>query len=331
MGDVLATKSRTMGILSTLVGACLWGLSGTCAQYLLANYALSSLFITVVRMVGSGALFLVIILIRYRWALRDILKRRRARCRLVLFGVFGLFASQVTYVITIGYTNAGTATVLQCTSIAMIALVTCVLARRKPHVAELVGVLLATVAVIVIATQGDVGALNLPVAGLLWGLLSAFAAVGYSMLPQSLYPRWGSFVVVGSGMLIGGVVATLLWGLAFLFPQIDALASAGNPCGSALVPQLDAMGFVVFAIIVVFGTFGAYFLFLNGISIVGAVQGSQLGAIEPVSATVFSALITNTVFSLYDWVGLVLMVATIFVVSMAGKRAPSDLSENESS
>ncbi len=320
MGEVDAANNRMFGIASTLVGACLWGLSGTCAQYLLANYAISSLFITVVRMVGSGSIFLAIILVRYRWVLRDIFKRRRARRRLVLFGVFGLFASQITYVITVGYTNAGTATVLQCTSIAMIALVTCAIARRKPHVAELVGVLLATLAVFVIATQGDVGALRLPAAGLLWGLLSAFAAVGYSMLPQSLYPRWGSFAVVGSGMLVGGVVATLLWGLAFAFPQIDTLVSAGNPCGSALLPQLDATGFAVFAVIVIFGTFGAYFLFLNGISIVGAVQGSQLGAIEPVSATVFSALITQTAFSLFDWVGLILMVATILAVSAAGKR-----------
>ena len=72
-------------------------------------------------------------------------------------------------------------------------------------------------------------------------------------------------------------------------------------------------------VIAVIGTFAAFFLFLNGISMVGPVQGSQLGAIEPVSATVCSAVFTGTVFSIPDWVGLVLMVGTIVLVAAGGK------------
>ena len=69
------------------------------------------------------------------------------------------------------------------------------------------------------------------------------------------------------------------------------------------------------AAIVVFGTFGAFFLFLNGMSIIGAVQGSQLGAVEPVSATVCSALLMGTAFSVPDWLGLGMMVGTIMLVA----------------
>ena len=100
-------------------------------------------------------------------------------------------------------------------------------------------------------------------------------------------------------------------------PGDDALPH-GNAHGSALVPTLDAWGWFVLAVIAVVGTFAAYFLFLNGISMVGSVQGSQLGAIEPVSATVCSAVLTGTVFSAYDWVGLVLMVCTILLVARGG-------------
>ena len=78
------------------------------------------------------------------------------------------------------------------------------------------------------------------------------------------------------------------------------------------------------AVVVVFGTFAAFFLFLNGISMVGAVQGSHLGAIEPVSATVCSVLITGTVFSVFDWAGLMLMVGTILLVAAAGSPASRD-------
>ena len=138
------------------------------------------------------------------------------------------------------------------------------------------------------------------------------------MLPKPLYPRWGSFAVVGIGMAIGGCAAALVWVLAFAFPGIDVIASSGNALGSALVPALDAMGVLTLAVIVVFGTFGAFFLFLNGISMVGPVKGSQLGAIEPVSATVCSALLMGTAFSAPDWAGLALMVGTIVLVAASG-------------
>lgn len=316
MQENMENRRRHMiGVLSTLVGASLWGFSGTCSQFLLANYAISSLFITMARMVGSALIFLVIILARNRSAISEIMRDRASRRQIVLFGVFGLFMSQITYVITIGYTNAGTATVLQSTNIVMIMVITCFVARRAPRVAELVGLVLAFVATVLVATKGDLGSLSIPAAGLAWGLLSAVAAAGYSMLPKPLYPKWGSFTVVGLGMAVGGVVATALWGLAFAFPTIDAVASAGNPMGTALVPALDAWGVGVLAVIVVFGTFGAFYLFLNGISMVGPIQGSQLGAIEPVSATVCSALIMGTTFLAADWVGLVLMVATIIIVA----------------
>ena len=318
---------RAIGIASTLVGASLWGFSGTCSQYLLGNYAISSLFITMMRTVGAGLLFLVVIFMRHRNSLAEIAKDAWARRRLVLFGIGGLFMSQITYVIAIGYTNAGTATVLQSTNIVLIMLVTCVAARRIPRVPELIGLVLAVTATVLIATQGDLGSLHLPAAGLFWGLVSAVAAAGYSMLPKQLYPRWGSFTVVGLGMAIGGVAATALWALAFAFPGIDAIASGGNALGSALVPALDAKGVAVMAVIVVVGTFGAFFLFLNGISMVGPVQGSQLGAIEPVSATVCSAVLVGTAFSLPDWLGLALMVGTIILVAAGG--APKDADNPE--
>ena len=88
--------------------------------------------------------------------------------------------------------------------------------------------------------------------------------------------------------------------------------------GSALIPALDAMGVATLVVIIVVGTFGAFYLFLNGISMVGAVQGSQLGAIEPVSATVCSAVLMGTAFSIPDWIGLALMVCTIILVAAGG-------------
>ena len=311
-------NKRALGIASTLLGASLWGFSGTCSQFLVQNYAISSLFITMVRMLGAGALFLVVILARYRKQAGEILHSKWARRRLALFGIAGLFLSQITYVIAIGYTNAGTTTVLQATNIVMVMVATCVIVRRSPRAPEIAGLVLAFAATLIIATQGDFSGLNMPPEGLFWGLASAVAAAGYTMYGNPLYPKWGSFTVVGMGMMTGGVVAACVWGLAFAFPGIDAVASGGNPYGSALLPSLDAWGWFVLAVVAVLGTFLAFFLFLNGVSKVGSVQGSQLGAIEPVSATVCSAVLTGTVFSVFDWLGLAMMVGTIMLVAKGG-------------
>jgi drug/metabolite transporter (DMT)-like permease len=73
---------------------------------------------------------------------------------------------------------------------------------------------------------------------------------------------------------------------------------------------------MVLLVAILVGTFGAYGLFLHGISVVGAVAGNMLGAAEPVSATVISALWLGTAFSWADWTGLALMVATILLIAL---------------
>lgn len=319
---------RVLGIASTLAGASLWGFSGTCSQYLMQNYVVSSLFLTMARMLGAGTLFLIVILVRHRDKAAEILSLPSARKRIVLFGVCGLFLCQVTYIIAVGYTNAGTTTVLQSLNTVLIMIATCIIVHRAPRAPEIAALVLALAATFLIATQGDFGQLNMPPMGLFWGLASAVAAAAYSMLGAPLYPRWGSFTVVGMAMIAGGVAAACVWGLAFAFPGMDVVASGANPYGSALIPSLDAWGWFVLAAVTVVGTFGAFFLFLNGIAVVGAVQGSQLGAAEPVSATICSAVLTGTVFSVFDLAGLVLMVGTILLVAAGGDDGQVDLAES---
>lgn len=291
------------GIVFTLVGAALWGFSGACAQFLLANYDITPSFITAVRMLAAGLLFLVVLVVQRRATLVAMLRDRVTVVRLVVFGVAGLYLCQITYAIVIDYTNAGTATVLQCTGIAFVMLFTCVLSRKLPRAREFAGLVFALVATWLIATQGDLGTLALPLPGLVWGIANGLSVAFYIMYPRRLFEQWGSFAVTGLGMLVGGVgaVIVLLAGGAF-----------GQP---VVAPELDVAGWAVLGLIVVAGTFVAFGLYLHGVSIVGSVKGSLLGAIEPVSATIFATLWLGTVFTGADFVGFVLMIAMIFFVT----------------
>lgn len=316
-GASVFRRRHTKGVLCALVGAALWGFSGACAQFLLANYDITPSFITAVRMLGAGALFLAVLVVRNRAHLRAMLGDRRTVGQLAVFGGVGLFLCQITYTIVIGYTNAGTATVLQTTGIAFVMLATCLFMRRLPRMREIVGLVAAVAATWLIATQGDPSALSLPLVGLIWGIANGLSVAFYIMYPKKLFARWGSFAVTGLGMLAGGVVATAVYfgGAAF-----------GQPLA---LPALDAAGLLVFAAFIVIGTFAAFALYLHGVSVVGSVQGSLLGAVEPVSATVFSALWLATAFTGADLAGCALMIAMVFLLTTEDPAASQEAAEED--
>ena len=302
----MGTASRkhfAFGVFCTLLGGTLWGFSGACLQKLLGAYDISPLFVTMVRMVGSGIVFLIMLLITRREDLKAIFSDPRMVGRFVFFGVFGLFFCQFTYIMTIEYTNAGTATVLQCTGTIFIMLLSCILARRLPYLRDFIGLILAVTATVLIATQGDLTTLSVPLEGLVWGLLCGLTVMTYVMYPKKLFAQWGSLPVTGLGMLFGGIMAALLY-------------CAGPLYGQPLeIPALDGEGILLFALVVVLGTIAAFALYLHGVSIVGSVKGGLLGTIEPVSATVICAVWLGTVFTGYDIAGLIMMIAMIAFVS----------------
>lgn len=307
-GEAFFRRRHAQGAACALLGAGLWGFSGACAQFLLSNYNITPSFITAVRMLGAGAVFLVVLALRNRVQLKAMLGDGRTVGQLAVFGGVGLFLCQITYTIVIGYTNAGTATVLQTTGIAFVMLFTCALTRRLPRVREAVGLVAAVAATWLIATQGDPNALSLPLIGLVWGIANGLSVAFYLMYPKKLFARWGSFAVTGLGMLAGGIVA-----MAVYFGGV----ALGQPLA---LPVLDAAGVAVFAAFVLVGTFAAFALYLHGVSVVGSVEGSLLGAVEPVSATLFSALWLATAFTGADLAGCALMIAMIFLVTTGDKQ-----------
>ena len=300
-------RRQIVGIASTLAGTVAWGLSSTCVQYLFTHSAIDSLLLTSLRQIGAAIMFLTVLLTRHRPQVRAMLADRDTRRRLLVFGAAGLFLNSTLFATAVFYTNAGTATVLQSLSVPMVLALSCLVERRRPQRLELAALVCAALATFLIATGGDPSTLQLPLLGLVFGVATAGAAVFYTSYPKPLFERWGSFATTGLGMSVAGVVGLIVWTLTR-----DAHASFpvfGLDCWAVL-------GVTAFA-----GTFAAYGLFLQGISIVGPVRGNMLGTAEPVSATVITALLLHTSFSWADWVGLALMVTTVILVARQSAEA----------
>lgn len=292
------TQPNTLrGILSALAGGILWGFSGTCGQFLFSFEAVDPSWLTVTRMLFAGIILLAVSFPGRRTAMRGILTEKSSLIRLLLFSVLGLTTCQLTYLTAISYSNAGTATVLQYLGPALIMVVSCFLARRLPSGKEVFAIVLAVSGTFLLATHGNPGSLVISPEGLSWGLSSAVALVLYTMLPGSLIARWGSTVVTGYGMLIGGIFLFFLTGY-----------------WNYRISFSPAMVMGVAAIVIV-GTALAFTLYLQGVSDIGSVKASMLACIEPVSATVISALWLHTSFTAVDIAGLALILAAVLMLS----------------
>lgn len=318
----MAGAASLRGAALTLAGAALWGFSGASSQYVLAQGA-DPTFVTAMRMLCAGALFLAFLAVRRRDVLARVFADRRTVGRFAVFG-FGLLGSQITFAISIAYTNAGTATVLQMTGSVFIMLFVCLRARTAPRAGEALGLAAALAATYLIATQGDFGALRLPVEGVLWGVANGLAVALYVVYPKEsgLFERFGGLATTGLGMAVGAVYATIVW---LVRAAISLAAGDGAEALRIVAPPLDASGWAVLALGVgVVGTFVAYALYLSGVARVGSVAGGLLGAVEPLAATSLSVVWLGTAFSGADWAGFALMLAMIALVTIKGPKARTD-------
>lgn len=73
-------------------------------------------------------------------------------------------------------------------------------------VSELVAIIMAIAGTFIIATHGQVTELAITPIGLFWGLFSAVTYALYILLPAKAIEKWGSLIVIGLGMLLGGLV-----------------------------------------------------------------------------------------------------------------------------
>ena len=290
-------RDRT-GTAVLIAGCTLWGLSGTCGQYLFNNFGLESGWLVMVRAVVSGLVLSLVCAVRKDRGYLEIWRNSGDVLQLFVFSFCGILLSQYSYLTAIYYTNAGTATILQQLSPVLIILILCVGGRRLPKGKELICIVLAVCGSWLIATKGDFGSLALSARGLFWGLMSAVGVVTYSMSSQKLTEKYGSIPVTAQGMLIAGVGYALISGQYKTQVVIDS---------RMILPLFG---------VVILGTVLAYTMYVTGVKLCGPFKASILGTIEPVSAVVFSALWLKTAVTVFDIAGGLMIISLVFIQNM---------------
>ncbi|HFI0393540.1 TPA: DMT family transporter [Streptococcus suis] len=290
-------EEKVKGTIITLVAGIAWGLSGVSGQYLIGR-GMSVEVITSLRLLLSGLVLLGLCVLTARTELLALLRNGRALLGIFFFALFGLALNQLAYLQAIAYTNAGTATVLQYLCPILVLAYTCLKHRQKPSGIEVVSIVLAIAGTLLIATHGQLTELAITPLGLAWGLFSALTYALYIILPVKLIGQYGSLVVIGLGMLMGGLMVTL--GLQTW--QEPLFLDGGN--------LLGLVG------IVGVGTIFAYTVFLKGVTMVGPVNASLLASIEPIASVFFAVWLVNEHFYTVDLLGMVLIVGAVLLISL---------------
>ena len=105
-------------------------------------------------------------------------------------------------------------------------------------------------------------------------------------------------------------------GTATVLQCLQLVLIMGYTCiRSRRTPRPREIAGLVLALValVVICTFLAYMLYMQGVKDIGSVRASLIGTVEPVSATITSALYLGTVFAPTDIIGFICIIVMVFL------------------
>ena len=297
-------RYEVIGIILTLLGATLWGVSGTSVQFI-GNFRNMNLeWLLTMRLITAGLLTVLYGWIRQGNAVFNVFRNWRDTLGLVIFGVFGMALCQYTYFRSIVIAGAGIATVLQYLAPSMIIIYLLMRYGKRPSTGEIISVILALVGTICLMGNNGFSFESFRSDVLFWGLLSAVGVAVYSVSPVRLLATYGTIPIVGFGMLLSGLVA------ATLFQQPHSYAT------------WDVWTVVGCFNVVFLGTIVSFNAYLEGVKRIGAVPGSILSSIEPISAAFFGWALLGNQFNWVGILGMAMIIATVIIIALE-KRGQS--------
>ena len=297
-------RYEIIGIILTLLGATLWGVSGTSVQFV-GNFRNMNLeWLLTMRLITAGLLTVLYGWIRQGNVIFNVFRNWRDTLGLIVFGVFGMALCQYTYFRSIVIAGAGIATVLQYLAPSMIIIYLLVRYGKRPSTGEIISVILALAGTICLMGNNGFSFESFRSDVLFWGLLSAIGVAVYSVSPVRLLATYGTIPIVGFGMLLSGLVAAVLFHQPHSYATWDVWTVVG--CFN----------------VVFLGTIVSFNAYLEGVKRIGAVPGSILSSIEPISAAFFGWALLGNQFNWIGILGMAMIIATVIIIALE-KRGQS--------
>ena len=293
-----------LGYIFTISAAICWGFSGACGEFLFQHRNLNPEWATMVRMLVTGSVMLpLLFILKGRAVTLAPIKAAKDFIHLLIFAIIGLASCQYTYLAVIKHSNAGTGTMLQYIGPVFVMIFMCMILRRLPKLMELVSIACVIIGVFFVATHGDPSTLIITPTALTIGIASAVALALYTVIPVRLIKLYGSTLITAWAMFIGGITVVIIF-----------RPSAGEEAIFDMGTYLGLAGLILI------GTLFSYTVFLYGVNLLGPLKASLLACIEPISAAFMTMFWFGTEFVVYDYVGFVLILLAVVLVSLTGGK-----------
>ena len=140
------TTSRAAGYLMAISGGVLWAVAGACGQELYRVNTITTGWLIPIRLLCAGAIFLLLAKLQGHPIL-PVWRGRKNALQLLLYGCFGVSASQYTFYACIEYANVAFSTVLCYICPIFILLFSLIKGLRAPKLYEVSAVVLVVVGV----------------------------------------------------------------------------------------------------------------------------------------------------------------------------------------
>ncbi len=295
-------KEHILGPILTLAGGTCWGLSGSMGQYLFDHEGMDVRWLVPMRLGLAGIILLVYSCIKFGPHIFDPWKNKNDRRGLLIYGLAGVSACQFLYFTTIQLSSAAVGTILQDLSPAMILLVSCLLARRRPKFTEILAILLALFGVFLLTTGGSLDNMQVSPMALGAGILCAVTTTIYNMTSGKLTQKYSVLLLQGWSFLMGGLCVAMIF----------------QTWNRPYTPT--AMGWFGVAFVVLVGNVMAFPLYIQGVKYIGPEKGSLYGFAEPVTAAVVSTAVLGSTFTAADAVGFVAIFLMLVMISISGRK-----------
>ena len=295
-------EKQWIGMGLAIMGALFWGLSGTSVQFLENAKHLNVEWLLEARLLVAGLLTILLAYIQDGIRIFDIFKHPKDFGKLLIFGLLGIALAQYSYFKAIAISGVGVATVLQYVAPTLLIIYLFLRYFKKPTPAEFCCVLLALTGTICIVSQEGLDISTINGDALFWGLISAASICVYTLQPIELLKKYSTTSIVGFAMFICGILSLAM------FQQIDSEAI------------WDGMTWVGLFTIIILGTVVSFNAYIEGVRRIGAVQGSILSSLEPISAALFGWALLGNEFTLVGIFGMICIIATVFIIAWDRQR-----------
>lgn len=290
-------SSKLKGMILAILGGVFWGASGVVAEYLMTTKHVSASWLVAVKMIAAGFLILMYQMGKGNKDSLSPLKSKTELIQLIIFSVLGVLGLQYSFFKAIQVSNAATATILQYLSPILLVVYFIIEKKELPNKLSVVSIVLSLLGTFLLVTKGNLNELAISPNGLFWGLLSAFFGAFYIIQPRKLMAKYGTTLIIGWGMLIGGMsfqVYQPIW---------------------QDVPTFTPGVLLGILVIVIIGTVFSYICLLKSTEYIPPQFSSLLTSFEPLSSALFSVLFLGLVLKPIEIVSMLLIIFAVFLLS----------------